>query len=122
MSFSTDWRPGAAMTIEHAAALWAEAQSHFAHAGNGTAMHIDLSAVERLDTAGCQMLLACREDARRRGAAWRLSGCGPEAIEVMRLLGCAEPLEAGAADSGTADSSSGSADATHEGLMEENAR
>jgi anti-anti-sigma regulatory factor len=81
MNSSTEWRPTGAMTIEHAAASWADARSH-------VAMHVDLSAVERLDTAGCQVLLACREEARRRGAAWRLSGCGPQAIEVMRLLGC----------------------------------
>lgn len=87
MDSFTPWRPSGAMTIEHAAALWAEARSHGADAADA-AMHVDLSAVERLDTAGCQVLLACREDARARGAAWRLTGCGPQAIEVMRLLGC----------------------------------
>jgi anti-anti-sigma regulatory factor len=91
MSSSTGWRPDGAMTIEHAAALWADARAHLANSGGGNGdggtMHVDLSAVERLDTAGCQVLLACREDARRRGAAWRLTGCGPQALEVIRLLG-----------------------------------
>jgi anti-anti-sigma regulatory factor len=85
---SATWRPGAAMTVEHAAALWADVRSHVANGAAGAAMEIDLSAVERLDTAGCQVLLACREEARARGAAWRLTGCGPQAVEVMRLLGC----------------------------------
>jgi ABC-type transporter Mla MlaB component len=106
MGALTEWRPSGAMTIEHAAALWAEARSHLANigcgggasagagAGAGAGMHVDLSAVERLDTAGCQVLLACREDTSRRGAAWRLTGCGPQAIEVMGLLGCAALLDA----------------------------
>src|SRR5690348_15425507 len=85
---SSTWRPGAAMTVEHAAALWTDVRSHVANGAADAAMQIDLSAVERLDTAGCQVLLACREDARARGAAWRLTGCGPQTIEVMRLLGC----------------------------------
>jgi anti-anti-sigma regulatory factor len=85
------WRPAAAMTIQHASTLWTDARSHFADGGS---MHIDLSAVERLDTAGCQLLLACREDARRRSLGWRLTGCAPQALEVMRLLGCVDMLEA----------------------------
>ena len=79
------------MTIEHAAALWTDARSHFA---DGGAMHVDLSMVERLDTAGCQLLLACREDARRRALSWQLTGCTAQALEVMRLLGCDDVLAA----------------------------
>jgi anti-anti-sigma regulatory factor len=88
MSASTEWRPTGAMTIEHAAALWAGAASHLASDLTGGVMHVDLSSVERLDTAGCQILLACREDARRRGLDWRLTGCTGQALEVLRLLGC----------------------------------
>jgi anti-anti-sigma regulatory factor len=93
MSAPTEWRPSGAMTIEHAATLWADAASHLANASDVGAgamrvMHVDLSAVERLDTAGCQILLACREEARRRTFGWRLTGCTPHAVDVMRLLGC----------------------------------
>lgn len=101
MSASIEWRPDGAMTIEHAAALWAAAASHLASdpdAGEMQdetrgVMHVDLSSIERLDTAGCQILIACREDAKRRALDWRLTGCTEQTREVLRLLGCDGILE-----------------------------
>jgi anti-anti-sigma regulatory factor len=90
---TTQWRPGGSLTIDRAAALWAEAQTHLASNGSGT-IYVDLSAIERVDTAGCQILLACREDARRRGLGWTLDGCGMQIVEVMQLLGCVDVLGA----------------------------
>ena len=106
MSSPAEWRPTGAMTIEHAAALWKDAASQLASASDlavgvsdiaadvRLVMHVDLASIERLDTAGCQILLACREDARRRDLGWRLTGCTPQALEVMRLLCCDGVLEA----------------------------
>ena len=52
----------------------------------------DLSQVERLDAAGCQVLLWARRDAERRGATWRISGCSEPAAAAIRLLGCGRAL------------------------------
>lgn len=109
MNASLEWRPDGAMTVEHAAALWAAAGSHLAsdpaacetqaetqdetqHVTRGV-MHVDLSSIERLDTAGCQILIACREDATRRALDWRLTGCTAQTLDVLRLLGCDGILE-----------------------------
>ena len=130
MSASIEWRPDGAMTIEHAAALWADVRAHLANsdtgsdagaeAGSVAALHVDLSAVDRFDTAGCQVLLACREEARRRGAAWRLTGCGSHVIDAMRLLGCEDTFAA--PDDEVTDAGVTDAGATDAGVTEEKAR
>jgi anti-anti-sigma regulatory factor len=94
------WRPAGRLTIEQAA------QAHAGAAGalaRGVA-HVDLSDVERIDTAGCQVLLKMAGDARAGGLAWQLSGAGPGVLDTIRRLGCELPLAPDAAPASSASS------------------
>lgn len=47
------------------------------------ALHIDLSAVDEMDTAGLQLLLLARREATRQGKEARLIGVSAESQEVL---------------------------------------
>lgn len=81
------WRPHGALTIEDVAAAWPEARA----AATGDAL-VDLSALERIDTAGVQLLLALRRQVESRGGTWRLVGCAPRTLELIQTLGGAQAL------------------------------
>jgi anti-anti-sigma regulatory factor len=82
------WQPAGRLTIEGAAQAHADAAAAL---GRGVA-RVDLSAVERIDTAGCQVLLKMAGDARAQGLDWQLSGGAPDVLETIQRLGCDVPL------------------------------
>jgi anti-anti-sigma regulatory factor len=82
------WRPSGALTVEWAAAAAVEAGDALAR---GVA-HVDLEAIERIDTAGCQILLRMAGEARARGLEWRMSGARSSVRETLQRLGCDRPL------------------------------
>jgi anti-anti-sigma factor len=78
------WTLGGPLTIEHAAASWRTAAETLRAATDG---HLDLSGVDRIDSAGLQLLIAIRRTLERRGLAWRLTGCSPRVLETIGQLG-----------------------------------
>jgi anti-anti-sigma regulatory factor len=82
------WAPSGRLTIDGAARI----ANDMPFAPTATAWEVDLSSVDRLDTAGCQLLLRARQDAERRGIAWRVVGCQTRIAESIRVLGCAGAL------------------------------
>lgn len=85
------WAPDGPLTIDRAATLWplaAEAVS----ADAGETVHVDLAQVERIDTAGCQILVRLASDAQARGLVWQLTGCSAGVAETIGLLGCGSLL------------------------------
>jgi anti-anti-sigma factor len=53
---------------------------------------VDLSSVTEIDSAGVQILLALREQARRQGREFSLGPCSPAVINVFRLFRLEETL------------------------------
>lgn len=49
-------------------------------------LHLNLAAVEELDTAGVQLLVWLKQEARRRGRALALATHSPAVLEVFDLL------------------------------------
>ncbi|MDR3670533.1 MAG: STAS domain-containing protein [Holophaga sp.] len=49
-------------------------------------LQLDLSGIERLDTAGVQLLVWLDQEARHKGKALSLSGPSPAVAEVCHLL------------------------------------
>lgn len=82
------WRPEGLLTIEQAAAANADAAAALAR---GIA-RVDLAAVERIDTAGCQILLKMAHEARGQGLGWEMTGVSPTVLDTLRRLGCDAPL------------------------------
>jgi anti-anti-sigma regulatory factor len=58
----------------------------------GGTLVLDLAAVDTIDTAGIQLLIAIHQDASRRGQAVELSGMPDAASSAIRLLGMANEL------------------------------
>jgi anti-anti-sigma regulatory factor len=57
---------------------------------------VDGSAVERIDTAGLQMLIAFAKTHAARGKPLRWTAASPELLRSSQLLGITEPLHLGA--------------------------
>jgi anti-anti-sigma factor len=49
-------------------------------------LHLNLAAVEELDTAGVQLLAWLKQEARRRGRTLVYTGHSPAVVEVFDLL------------------------------------
>jgi anti-anti-sigma factor len=58
---------------------------------------IDLSRVSRMDCSGLGLLLACRKEAARRGARFRVTRSRGAIREMLRLASLLSPLEDGLA-------------------------
>ena len=71
------------LTIYTAAQARNEIPSRLAEHG---ATVLDLSGVEELDTAGVQLLLWLKQEARRGGCACTLVNHSPAVVEVLDLL------------------------------------
>jgi anti-anti-sigma factor len=76
-------RLAGALTIYTAAQARNEIPSRLAEHG---ATVLDLSGVEELDTAGVQLLLWLKQEARRGGCACTLVNHSPAVVEVLDLL------------------------------------
>jgi anti-anti-sigma factor len=72
------------ITIYQAAELRPRLVEALAAAG---ALEIDLAAVTALDTAGVQLLLAARREARARTCELTFANPSPAVVEVLDLLG-----------------------------------
>ncbi len=72
------------MTIYNAQALKETLLSH-CHAGT-LELHLDLSAVAEIDSAGLQLLLLLKTEAQQRGFSLRLLRHSEAVIEVFELL------------------------------------
>ncbi|MGI5240885.1 STAS domain-containing protein [Dactylosporangium sp. CA-139066] len=59
-------------------------------------VEVGLSGVTDLDTAGLQVLLLARREARRRGVVLRLAGLSPAVLDVLALARLTPELEAAA--------------------------
>jgi len=55
-------------------------------------VRIDVSALQSVDTAGVQLLLAFRREADRRGIPVDYCGESPELLNALRLLGLADAV------------------------------
>lgn len=71
-------------------------------AGTAGEVQLDGSAVEELDTAGMQLLLAAAHTANASHRALRLVGCSPAMRRILELTGVASRLGVAAA-SGSED-------------------
>lgn len=54
---------------------------------------LDAGAVEAVDTAGLQVLLAAARTARAQGSVLVLGACSPTLRRALALAGCSERLE-----------------------------
>lgn len=61
-------------------------------------LQVELSRVERVDTAGLQLLLALARSARERGVAIRWSAPSPTLVEAAKRLGLSAAFGSGFAD------------------------
>lgn len=52
----------------------------------GRTLHVDLSAVEDLDTAGLQLLLALSAESRAAGIGLAVTGCSDAAATLLRSV------------------------------------
>lgn len=75
------------VTIYRAAELKPQLLQALALAGAG--LEIDLSAVTELDTAGLQLLMLAKQEARALQRELRLVGHSPAVLEVFELLNVA---------------------------------
>lgn len=80
------WAPTGTLTIDAVASHWSSLQAHL---GAGRALEIDLAAIERIDTAGMQLLLQVRRVASDSGQAVRMQGLQMNP-DTRRLLGVLE--------------------------------
>jgi anti-anti-sigma factor len=55
----------------------------------GQALHLDLSAVTELDTAGFQLLVLAKREAERRGKGFHIEAVSPATDELIRLYNMA---------------------------------
>ena len=62
----------------------------------GAPIRIDLGDLVEVDTAGVQLLLAYRHEARRRGIEVEWVDATPTLLDALRLLGLAGSLSGGA--------------------------
>jgi anti-anti-sigma regulatory factor len=53
---------------------------------------IDISAIQSVDTAGVQLLLAVRQEADRRGIRLEYCGDSPELFGALKVLGLLETV------------------------------
>lgn len=77
------------LTVRHAAAV--REQLLAALRGNQE-VHLDLTGVSELDSAGVQLLLAAGESAVAAGKVLRLSGFSRPVIDVLELLGLTDTV------------------------------
>lgn len=63
--------------------------------GGGDTVRIDLSGVERANSAGVGLLLEWRREAQRRGIALELDGLPEAVLQVARLSGVEDVLARG---------------------------
>lgn len=82
----TTWAPSGTLTIETVAGHWATLQAHL---GAGRPVAMNLAAIERIDTAGVQLLLQARRVAAGVGHPVQVHGCAI-APDTRRLLGISE--------------------------------
>jgi len=80
------WAPSGTLTIDTVAAHWASLQASLAA---GPSVHIDLTGIERVDTAGVQLLLQARRVAAGAGHPVSVRGFSLPA-DSRRLLGMTE--------------------------------
>lgn len=80
------WSPTGTLTIDTVAAHWADVQAHL---GTDRPLQIDLAAVDRVDTAGAQLLVQVRRVARGIGQVVHVHGLAMPA-DTRRLLGILE--------------------------------
>lgn len=59
------------------------------------ALHLDLSAIEEVDCAGLQLLLAACQEARRQHVNLSLEGASPAMTEILQLSGLRDLLPIG---------------------------
>jgi anti-anti-sigma regulatory factor len=81
---------GPACTIREAAQLRSQL---LAHAGKPGPYQIDASAVEAVDAAGVQVLVAFALDCLERNAGYRWTGRSPALEEAISVLGVSALLE-----------------------------
>ena len=75
---------GPDLTIASAAALRTRLLAALATA---TPLHLDLSAVEEIDSAGVQLLLAARRSLQASGRTWRVSAAPAVVVQTLAVLG-----------------------------------
>lgn len=80
------WAPTGTLTIDTVAAQWSSVQTLL---GAGRPLQVDLAAIDRIDTAGTQLLLQVRRVAGGTGQAVRLHGLAMP-TDTRRLLGVLE--------------------------------
>ena len=83
---ATAWAPTGTLTINTVAAHWASVQAHL---GTDRPLQIDLAAIDRIDTAGAQLLVQVRRVARDIGQVVHVHGLAMPA-DTRRLLGILE--------------------------------
>ena len=88
------WAPAGTLTIDTVAAHWTTLQAHL---GATTPLAMDLAAVERVDTAGVQLLLQARRLAAGIGQTVQVQHF-PMAPDARRLLGITDDAAAAAHD------------------------
>lgn len=71
-----------AIDFEHSPAA---RRALFAAVDSGRAVHVDLSAVERLDSSGIASLIEALERARTTGTALSLGGAREHVMKLLRL-------------------------------------
>lgn len=77
------WAPEGTLTIDTVGEHWSALRARI---GQGQAVHADLAAISRVDTAGIQLLLEARRTAAGVGQEFRVSGLVVPA-ETCELLG-----------------------------------
>lgn len=88
------WRIEGVLDFASTAALYARTRELLA--GDGT-VTLDLSGVERANSAGVALLLEWRREAQRRGVTLELAGLPEAVLRVARLSGVEDVLERGTA-------------------------
>lgn len=88
------WRIEGVLDFASVAALFGRTREVLAGAD---AVTLDLSGVERANSAGVALLLEWRREARRRGIALELAGLPEAVLRVARLSGVEDVLERGTA-------------------------
>lgn len=83
-------RLGSLLTIAEVADVYARLQPHLQHG----VVDIDARALESIDTAGVQLLLAAGREARERGGVLRVHGGESALHAAAEALGLTAPLRA----------------------------